>query len=524
MNPSFVETLETRRLFAGVILEATGRLGLTTGWMQTMADEITTRLGGPSQVPQFVLSVNANPNTGTLVPSIQQVAGTGTPQTDTSGEIIVLIDYYNVSASVNYSSTYIGSTIANYLETTPVDGILLTSLPINEIGLSRGSAVLDQVANTLGQSGIWVDQETDLDPEPITAQSDPASTIYSNVEFADDYWRNDGSASQQDDGNPVNGAYNLNTYWLDSDDAGYTTPHLALGGYYNGTIDLTATEGGDGPIYANWYGNSPTMPARDETGFVYNSLVGAPRPLTGLWAASGGTGARTAVSQVGAQWGNASDLTITNGNTVTTGNPLQVSFIHQDRGGADNITFYLDSDRNPYNNNFVANLGTFSLAEAAAITQGTETLSTAGVAPGSYWLCAQVTNANNDTRYTYESITAPLTIQGPTVAAVDGSVVLKNIAGTTGLGSLAGFRVTLTQHIKHEKIVKYSTVSNAAGLFSFNNLAPSSDDVVQILPLKGYKLAPHARASYTVQVQTAQITSGVVFSEDLIIPPTKKKK
>jgi hypothetical protein len=525
MNSSFVESLEIRRLFAGVILEANGRLGTTTGWMQTMANEITANLGGPSQVPQFVLTISANPTTGALVPSIQQVAGTGTPQTSSSGEIIVLINYYSVSTSVNYGSAYIGSVIANYLETTPVDGILLTSLPINEIGLSRGAAVLDQVSNFLGQSGIWVDQETELDPEPITAQGDPPSTIYSNVAFADDYWRNDGSASQQDDGNPINGAYNLNTTWLDTDDAGYTTPHLALGGYYNGTIDLTATQGGDGPIYSAWYGNSPTMPARNETGFVYNSLVGAPRPLTGVWAASGGTGARTAVAQVGTQWGNATDLDVTSGNIVTTGNNIDVSFLHQDRGGgADNITFYLDSDRNPYNNNFVANLGTFSLAQAAAITQGSETLSTAGVAPGTYWLAAKVTNGNSDTRYTYESITAPLTIQGPTVAAVDGSVVLKNIAGTTGLGSLAGFKVTLTQHIKKQKIQKFAAVTNAAGLFSFNNLQPSSDDVLQIAARKGYKLAPHARATDTVKVQTGQITSGVVFSEDLIIPPVKKKK
>jgi len=525
MRPSFiVETLEPRRLFAGVILEATGRLGPINTWMQTMANDITASLGGPSQVPQFVLSINVNQENGSLVPTIAQVAGTGTPQTSSSGEIIVLLDYYNVSTNVSYPSPVIGAVVANYLMSTPVDGILLASLPIDEIGLSRGAGILDQVARTLGQSGIWVDQETYLDPEPVAAQGDPPSAIYDNVAFADNYWRNDGSTSQIDDGNPVNGAYNLNASWLDSEDAGYTSAHEAPAGYYIGTIDQTATEDGDGPIYSEWYGDSPTMPARDQTGFIYTNLVGAPRPLSGLWAASGGTGARTPAGQVGAQWGNATDLTVTGGDSVIAGNSIQASFIHQDRGGADTITFYLDSDRNPYNNNFVANLGSFNLAQASAITQGGETLSTTGVAPGTYWLCAQVTNAQGDTRYTYESVAEPLTVQSPTAAAIDGTVVLENNPDTTALGSLAGFEVILTQHIKHAKTEKFTAVTGAAGNFAFNNLQPDADDTVRIVSRKGYKLAPHAHGSYVVKLNAPQVTSGLIFSEDLIVPPVHKTK
>jgi len=416
MSRVFVESLEPRRLFAGVTLLATGRLGGTTGWMQTMADAITAQLGGPSQVPQFVLSINANPTTGALVPTIAQVSGTGTPQTSSSGEIIVLIDYYNISTNVSYPSPVIGSVIANYLMNTPVDGIDLASLPIHEIGVSRGAGIIDGITQALGQAGVWVDQETYLDPDPLAAQGDPPSTIYDNVEFVDNYWRNDGSVSQQDDGNPVNGAYNLNVYWLDSDDAGYSTPHLAPAGYYIGTIDQTATESGEGPIYSNWYGNTPSMPARDATGWIYSEIVGAARPLSGVWAASGGTGARTAAGQVGTQWGNASDLTITSGNTISTGNSIQASYLHEDRGSADTITFYLDTDRNPYNNTFADTLGSVNLPETGIITKASATLSTAGVAPGTYWLCAKITDAAGNTRYTYESITAPLTVTSSPVA------------------------------------------------------------------------------------------------------------
>jgi hypothetical protein len=410
MKPFVVESLESRTFFTGVSILATGRLGGLNGWVQTMANEITARAGGASQVPQFVLSVNQAPNSGNLVAAISQVAGTGTPQNSSSGQIIILIDYYNISANANYGSTNIGATIANFLMNTPVDGINLTSLPIHTFGVSRGTGILDGMALALGQAGIWVDQETYLDPNPIAAQQDPPPTIYDNVAFVDNYWRNDGSTSQINDGHPVNGAYNLNVYWLDSESAGYSTPHLAPAGYYIGTIDQNATQSGEGPIYSQWYGTTPTMPARNATGWIYSAEVGAPRPLSGVWAASGGTGARTVAGQSGSQWGDVSDLTITSGNTVAAGNSINVSYIHQDRDSADTVTFYLDTDRNPYNNAFAATLGSANLAQTNSITSSTATLSTAGVSAGTYWLVAKVTDSAGHTRYAYEPVTAPLKV------------------------------------------------------------------------------------------------------------------
>jgi fibronectin type 3 domain-containing protein len=428
-----VEALEPRRLLAGVILLDTGRLGNNTGWMAAMATDITANLGGPAQVPQFTLLITANPTTGALVPSISQVAYTGTPQTNSSGEILVLVNYFTISANASYSSTAIGQVIGNFLLTTPVDGVLLASLPIHEIGLSRGTALFDGTNLVLGQAGVWVDQETYLDPDPIAAQGDPPSTLYSNVEFADDYWRNDGSASQDDDGNPVSGAYNLNVYWLDSEDAGWPEAHIVPAGYYIGTIDQNATTAIDGPIYSEWYGDTPTMPAQNATGWIYSDLVGAPRPLSGVWAASGGTGTRTPTGQSGTQWGNVADLTVTSGATFASGTPLTASFIHQDRGSADTVTFYLDTDRNPYDGTFADTLGTVNLAQTNTTAQATETLSTAGVAPGTYWLCAQVTNTAGDTRYEYESITAPLNV----TALINPVATLTSPAALTAAGSAA---------------------------------------------------------------------------------------
>jgi len=526
MSSAFVESLESRTLFAGVVLEATGRLGGTTGWMQTMADDITARLGGPLQVPQYILSININPTTGSLVPTISHVDGTGTPQTSSSGEIIVLIDYESISTNVSYPSPVIGSVVADYLMNTPVDGVLLASLPIDEIGVSRGTGILDQVANTLGQAGVWVDQETYLDPDPLAEQGDPPSTIYDNVAFVDDYWRNDGSVSQINDGNPVDGAYNLNVSWLDSEDAGYSTPHLAPAGYYIGTIDQTATDSGEGPIYSEWYGDTPTMPARDATGFIYTSLVGAARPLSGLWAASGGTGARTATGQVGAQWGNVTDLAVTSGNTVTVGDSFNVSYIHQDRGGADTIAFYLDTDRNPYNNNFVADLGSFDLAQATAITQGSENLSMAGVAPGTYWLCAKVTNAQGDTRYTYESVTAPITVDRPPSISgtvfndVNGNGVFD--ADELGLPGVLVY-VDLAGTGQYEP-TDPSTTTDVNGNYTINSLPTGSSLIVRaVLPAETRQTtAPLAAVTLSIGeaatepaigVQTLASISGTVFND-----------
>src|SRR5438552_372380 len=118
-NPS-VEPLESRRLLAGVTMLVTGRLGHITGdWPQAMADAFTTRLGGASKVAEYFLHLNPDPNDGHLVPTVEHVAGTATIPTAGSGETILYIDYYSVSANNNYPLSTIGGVIANYMVTTP---------------------------------------------------------------------------------------------------------------------------------------------------------------------------------------------------------------------------------------------------------------------------------------------------------------------------------------------------------------------------------------------------------------------
>jgi hypothetical protein len=459
---SEIEVLESRTLFAGVILEATGRLGPLDTFMPVMASSIAAKLGGTANVPEYILSVNPDPSTGVLVPSIKHVDGTGLPATTTSGQIIVLIDYQSISANPSYSSTVIGASIADFMMNTPVDGVTLASLPIDEIALSRGAGILDGISKELGQAGVWVDQQTYLDPDTIGAQGDPAPTIYSNVAFVDDYWRNDGIQSPIGEGQPVSGAYNLNVAWLDGNDAGWGSAHEAPTGYYIGTIDQNATQSGLGPIYNSWYGNSSTMPARNATGFIYTSLVGVARPLSGVWSASGGTGTRTAAGQVGTQWGDITDLAVTSGGLATANNPIQVSYLQQDRGGADTVAYYLDTDRNPYNN-FAATLGTSTLPQSAAITPQVQTVTLGNVSAGSYWLCAKITNAQGDVRYAYTSVNSQLTVQAS--GSISGRVV-NDINGdgvfSTGDAGIAGRTVYIDL--------------NQSGQFQSNDPSATTDD------------------------------------------------
>jgi hypothetical protein len=218
----------------------------------------------------------------------------------------------------------------------------------------------------------------------------------------DNYWRWDGNPNNTStNGSPVNGAYNLNVWWLDSEYTGWSMAHVVPAGYYVGTIDTTTNWGGEGPIYPDWYGNTPDKPARDQTGFIYTSIVGAARPLSGVWSASGGTGARTPTGQSGSQWANVTDVKVTSGTTFTSGQTIQMSYLRGDRDSNATVTFYLDSDQNPYNGSFAKTLGSTSFSSSPTPTSAQASGATDGVATGSYYVCAAVTDSAGHTRYAY---------------------------------------------------------------------------------------------------------------------------
>lgn len=437
MTNAGLELLESRRLFAGVTLMATGRLGGQDGWINSMANAITAKLGGPSQVPRYILTVDADSNGNLVAGPINHVSGTATANVG-AGQIILQIDYEHISPDVNYSLRSIGQAVAHYLVNTPVDGVRLAELPIHEVGVSRGSGMMDEISRELDASGIWVEQETELDPNPIAAQGDGPSVLYDNVEFADNYWRTDGDPnSLYGNGHVVDGAYNLNVQWLDSDNAGWAVPHLAPAGYYIGTIDQNATQAGDGPIYADWYNSPPTKPNRNATGFLYSQIGGGTRPLSGVWAASGGSGQRSAgASASGAQWANIADLAVTNGNSFVQGTAIQLSMLQQDRDSASTGTFFIDSNQNPYDGTG-SNLGTLAFTSSSSAHTATTSLSTTNATPGTYWIGSKITDSSGNVRYEYAGqvtithATTPPPPPPPTNPSLGSNHIL-TIRGTTG--------------------------------------------------------------------------------------------
>jgi hypothetical protein len=413
--PNYLEALERRQLLAGVTLIFPAFDGGLTGWVDSSASAITDELGGPQNVPNYTLTIAPDNSGALVVTGVTHKSGTATPQANNPGQIVVIVDYTSVSANPGYPASATADTVANFMETTPVDGVTWADLPIHLISQSIGTVTEDATAEALDESGIWVDQETYLDPHPDEDSPffDPPNTLYDNVEFADDYWRTGGPDADQDtdpNGTAVSGAYNVELTWVQSDAGGFAIAHLAPPAYYIGTIDpsFIGESDGDGPIHTEWYGNG--LPAATQTGFYYSNIDGGTRPVSGLWAASGGTGARTTVTHTGLQWPNVSDVdpTVT---TAASDGTLDINFIHEDQSETDNIVFTLDSDQNPFNGSSYTLGSASNLASSTSIKNGTFTASLAGVAPGTYWVEAEAEDSSGLTRYNYSiekiTVTAP---------------------------------------------------------------------------------------------------------------------
>jgi hypothetical protein len=427
MRGPFIEKCEKRTLLAGVTLFIPAWNGGIDGWIATQAAAITTQLGGPSQVPEFILTVQPTTTNGPLAASISQVAGTASPQSAGSGQILLVLNYDSVSTNPAYPLSKVAGVAAQFMENTVVDGIRFSELPLHEISISRGTGEADEVAKALGQSGIWVEQETYLDPHIVSSIGDAPNTVYSNVEFADEYWRTSGDNDSNPlapDSYPVAGAFQSNIQSVQDDFSGNAIAHLGVAQYYTGTIDPTAIFGGDGAINSDWYGDG--YPQRDQTGFYYSAIDGGTRPLSGVWAASGGTGTRTATGSSGTQWPNVSDVSSLGGSRLPIGQSLSIHYIQQDASNAATITFYLETNPNPYGSSVAYTLGSTKVSASSAVSPGTFTASTAGMAPGTYYICAEINDGQGRYRFA-DSQAITLTQPGTARVQLTGTVI-----GTTG--------------------------------------------------------------------------------------------
>jgi hypothetical protein len=141
---------------------------------------------------------------------------------------------------------------ANFPATPPAS--LIADRALHFIGHSRGACVCSEAIIRLARDGITVDHLTTLDPHPVNGTldpplnfdwNDPTPARWSNITFADNYYRADGGGLNafDFDGIPINGAFNtlLSESALNCSGCGYSQAHSDTHLWHHGTIDLSPT-------------------------------------------------------------------------------------------------------------------------------------------------------------------------------------------------------------------------------------------------------------------------------------------
>jgi Ca2+-binding RTX toxin-like protein len=375
-----------------------GQGGSAGGDVARTADLIAAQAGGAAQYILALKDEGLNVGVDTFThdsntPSLDEVA---------SGEIIIRLDWSDVNT---LPTPLIARTTADFLLRYG-----FAQQEMHLAGPSRGASVVSNLAIELGKRGV--DQVTYIDPVPVDIPipgidiGDGPMQVADNVVFADNYWRSDNNIASGFDGQHVDGAHegNLNTTVQQDNDG---DPHTGAGAYYIATIDP------DAPIVAparsSWFRGTADAPARDQTGFHFSRISGGARPADGVGASFGGAAHRDTVERSGAQYANIRDLTLIGGaSSVSAGRTITVGFRYGDVDSAATVSIFLDRDRNPFNGNTVTRLAkrTFSaVAPSGARLSG----SPVEAAPGTYWLYAQIADADGNIHYAYEPRSLKLT-------------------------------------------------------------------------------------------------------------------
>ena len=176
--------------------------------------------------------------------------------------------------------------------TDSLDGTDLLASGLHLIGHSRGTAIMTEVSNRIGDDNLTVEHLTLLDPHPVDGLSgedpldwgDRVPGVYAGVTWSDTYWRQDLNPLDFD-GESVMGSYARNLECVLPETI-LIGDHSRVHTWYHGTIDLLAPDDGAGRmIDLMWYDNDESggrctpIPARDLTGFYFTRGVGqANRP------------------------------------------------------------------------------------------------------------------------------------------------------------------------------------------------------------------------------------------------------
>ena len=412
-------------------------------WMTTMANAIINRSGGIGQIGTITVTGTKGNLTATCSNWNFNLA------TATSGEIVILVNWTAVADNITTGVTAqeVAATVAPLIYESQNSQPALSELPIHLIGHSRGGGMVYEIARLLGLQGIEIEQVTSLDPHPLTA-SDPQGVaepigpgqtidtpiaLYENILFVDNYYQN----INYPEGQYLTGAYNR--LWTSlpggyNNVSGYTynilgtnynfSDHLNIILMYYGTINLS-TPASDGEAsmdttergWFNAYEDSGKI-----AGFYYSRIIGGNRLSNDIPNGGdeiiagynnnsllGGSGARASLTWTSAVWPNVitssvlkSGVALQTGlQTLTANEELQINYTYRSYANASEVTFYVDTDRNPYNNN-ISTIGEQDLLSTdTVITQSTMNWTVTGLTSGTqYYVYSKISDGTH-TRYQY---------------------------------------------------------------------------------------------------------------------------
>ena len=420
--------------------------GSQPAWMDKMADAIIARGGGNG----IKATITVTGSKGALTATCSNWNYDLT--TTTSAEMVVLVNWTAVSNHLikGVTAQEVAVAVAPKIYQSQNGKPALSELPIHLIGHSRGGGMVFEIARLLGLQGIEVDQVTALDPHPLTA-TDPQGTpqpigpgstidtpikVYDNILFADNYWQNIAYPK----GQTITGAYNR--LWTSMpggyhNEIGYTynilgtsynfSDHLNIILAYHGTINLaTPANNGQATMTSTeraWFNTYEN--AGQKSGFVYSFDIAGDRksadiPNSGDAVIAGyhnntllgGSGARQSLTWTSAVWSNVITSSVfrsttelqTGAQSVIANEVLPIKYNYRSYANASDVTFYVDTDRDPYNNNNAATIGTQNLPlTGSIITEPTSTINwtVSGLSTGTkYDVYAKISDGTR-TRYKY---------------------------------------------------------------------------------------------------------------------------
>jgi pimeloyl-ACP methyl ester carboxylesterase len=417
---SLAAALASSALAGGVTIVTHG-FNADMTWVNAMADAIARRAGTPGvNVTRVNLVVTQGPSSLIVTQASIAVAPEAT---FTTGEFVVALDWTAIDGfqrgtpqpDVGEDATptqTVAQAVFNYLQTWNYGGRSVLAQPFHVIGHSRGGALVASLARTMGESGVWVDQLTTLDPVPVGLFGDAAARVVSTVVFADNIWQNVAAPS----GSSLAGAFNQQMGNLGSGN------HSLIHTYYYGTIDPLATGDGECSSCINpvWYTADVDTKPRAQSGFWYSRLAGlggggdrtGTQARTGLLNTLGGTatvgtGGRLAITTAQPAWPNVFQVQ-TDKTTLAFGESNTTDFYYQSTGAGVQVSVYADDDRNPATGGTLLGTASFGAAANPTFASVPWTITPAARAEP-YNIYVAITGASGRTRFDFDPVGVTVT-------------------------------------------------------------------------------------------------------------------